>query len=232
MSVRALATARNKSLAPAALRRGAILQRKCECGNHTVGGECKECRERAGLQRQLKVGTTNDPLEAEADRVADQVIAGSAEMPIGRTPGRVQRDAVNLNGDSGFAPPSVESTLANAGSPLPQELRTNMEQRLGYDFSMVRVHADETAAQSAGDVNANAYTLGHHIVFGAGQFSPASQEGKRLLAHELTHVIQQDSATALRKDQDNCSEPPFDVPILEKSHHRSILNLLRMSGHL
>lgn len=66
-----------------------------------------------------------------------------------------------------------------------------MEQHFGYDFSPVRVHADAAAEQSARDVDAHAYTVGHDVVFGAGQFSPETQAGRRMIAHELTHVVQQ-----------------------------------------
>ena len=66
-----------------------------------------------------------------------------------------------------------------------------MEQRFGYDFSQVRVHPGRGREQSARDVNANAYTVGHDIVFGAGRFAPETHEGRRLIAHELTHVVQQ-----------------------------------------
>jgi hypothetical protein len=69
-----------------------------------------------------------------------------------------------------------------------------MEGRFGYDLSPVRLHQDPEAAASAKDVNARAYTVGHHIVLGAGQYSPETLEGKRLLAHELTHVVQQSHA--------------------------------------
>ena len=68
-----------------------------------------------------------------------------------------------------------------------------MEPRFGYDFSRVRVHSGAAAEQSAKDVNAHAYTVAHDIVFGAARFNPLSDEGRRLLAHELTHVVQQSS---------------------------------------
>jgi hypothetical protein len=79
---------------------------------------------------------------------------------------------------------------------LDPGLRQDIETRFGHDFSGVRLHADADAEQSATDVNAQAYTMGHDIVFGAGRFKPETQEGQRLLAHELTHVIQQSGATA------------------------------------
>jgi hypothetical protein len=76
-----------------------------------------------------------------------------------------------------------------------------MEQRFGHDFSRVRVHSGADAEQSALDVNANAYTVGHNIVFGAGRLAPGTYEGRRLIAHELTHVVQQSDADGIRISQ-------------------------------
>jgi hypothetical protein len=70
-----------------------------------------------------------------------------------------------------------------------------MESRFGHDFSRVRVHDDTRAAESASAVAARAYTVGEHMVFGAGMYAPGSADGRRLLAHELTHVVQQSGAT-------------------------------------
>jgi hypothetical protein len=78
-----------------------------------------------------------------------------------------------------------------AGRPLDEPVRAEMESRFRHDFSQVRVHADAGAAASAAGLNARAYTFGHHIVFGAGQYAPESESGRRLLAHELAHVLQQ-----------------------------------------
>ncbi|KCZ70539.1 hypothetical protein ANME2D_02559 [Candidatus Methanoperedens nitroreducens] len=77
------------------------------------------------------------------------------------------------------------------GQPLPEPVRAYFEPRFGYDFSGVRVHLGQKAEESAGSINALAYTVGKDIVFGAGQYQPQTSAGKRLLAHELTHVIQQ-----------------------------------------
>jgi hypothetical protein len=75
-----------------------------------------------------------------------------------------------------------------------------MESRFGHDFSRVRVHSDSAAGQSSSDINANAYTVGHNIVFEAGRFAPGTHEGRRLIAHELTHTIQQGvSSTVVRR---------------------------------
>lgn len=88
-------------------------------------------------------------------------------------------------------PSVVHEVLQSPGQPLDEGVRTFMEPRFGHDFSRVRVHADAKAAESARAVNALAYTVGPDIVFGAGQYAPRLGEGQRLLAHELTHVVQQ-----------------------------------------
>ncbi len=90
-------------------------------------------------------------------------------------------------------PSNVYDVLRLPGQPLDPQTRAYMEPRLGHDLSKVRVHTDERAGESARAVTALAYTVGQHIVFGPGQFSPTSSSGKTLLAHELAHVIQQGS---------------------------------------
>jgi len=89
------------------------------------------------------------------------------------------------------APPIVNEVLRSPGQRLDGATRALMEPRFGYDFSKVRVHADRAAAESARAVAALAYTVGNEIVFGSGQYTPHTAEGQKLLAHELTHVVQQ-----------------------------------------
>jgi hypothetical protein len=88
-------------------------------------------------------------------------------------------------------PPIVREVLRSPGQPLDAGTRAFMEPRFGHDFSKVRVHADVGAAESAGKINAAAYTVAQDIVFGAGKYAPRTAKGERLLAHELTHVVQQ-----------------------------------------
>ena len=103
----------------------------------------------------------------------------------------VQRKALpessTLNYDSSL---NIEK-LKGQGQPLPMPVRAFFEPRFGYDFSQVRVHTDSRASESARAVNALAYTVGRDIVFGSGQYMLGTESGKRLLAHELTHVVQQ-----------------------------------------
>jgi hypothetical protein len=92
------------------------------------------------------------------------------------------------------APPIVHDVLNSPGQPLDADVRLLMESRLGHDFSRVRVNIDAAAAASARAARALAYTVGHRMVFGAGRYVPRTSEGRRLLAHELTHVVQQEKA--------------------------------------
>ena len=174
---------------------GLLLQRKCACGTPTASltGECAECKSRKRVQTKLAIGASNDPLEQEADRLADQVLANSA---VSGAPLHIQRFTAQPSVAAGMAPASVDRVLASPGRPLDVALRKDMEQRFGHDFSRVRVHFGTAAEQSAREVSAQAYTSGSHVVFAAGRYAPNTHEGRRLLAHELAHVVQQGPSAA------------------------------------
>ncbi|MEK6337410.1 MAG: DUF4157 domain-containing protein [Acidobacteriota bacterium] len=104
---------------------------------------------------------------------------------------RATRNSQLETRDSEGAPPIVHEVLNSSGQPLDSPTRAFMEPRFGHDFSRVRVHTDSRAAESARAVNALAYTVGTDVVFRAGHYAPATLRGNRLLAHELTHVVQQ-----------------------------------------
>ncbi len=104
----------------------------------------------------------------------------------------LQRKASGASRDA--APSTVNDAVNSPGQPLDQATRAEMEARFGYDFSRVRVHCGAAAERSAQAVNAHAYTVGRDIVFASGRYSPRTTEGQRLLAHELTHVVQQSVA--------------------------------------
>jgi hypothetical protein len=160
-------------------------------------------------QAKLAINAPGDSYEQEADRAAAQVMQVS-EPRLQRACAcggacsacqteRFGREAVALqtkpvhagSGGEIAAPPIVQEVLASPGQPLDPATRTFMDSRFGHDFSHVRVHTDQRAAQSADAVAAHAYTVGADVVFGAGRYAPESGEGRRLLAHELTHVVQQ-----------------------------------------
>jgi len=141
------------------------------------------------LQRQLLVGRSDDLLEREAHSVAERVVEMSG-APVSDAPIPVGGVARGSQVDAG-APPAGDEVLASPARALDPATRALMESRFGHDFGDVRVHTDEKAAESARAVNASAFTVGRNIVFGAGRYEPASGEGRLLLAHELTHTIQQ-----------------------------------------
>lgn len=177
--------------------RSPFLQRKCACGGSAgLTGTCSDCQKKKllgkPLQTKLRINEPGDLYEQEADRIADQVMAATAHTIVNGALPRIQRLAAQPAGQMEAAPASVGEALASPGRPLEPALRQDMEQRFGHDFSRVRVHSGAAAEQSAQDVNANAYTAGHDVVFGAGRFASGTHEGRRLIAHELTHVVQQD----------------------------------------
>lgn len=162
------------------------------------------------IQRKLIVGPPNDQYELEADRIAHHVM--SMPTPLS-SPQRAHGDddqiqtkplaatitpLVQRQGDGSFQVGSdVESrldSLRGSGHPLPDDVRADMEQRLGADFSGVRIHSDSESAQLNRALSAQAFTQGHDIYIGQGQYDPGSSSGKQLLVHELTHVIQQGAA--------------------------------------
>lgn len=199
-----------------------VLRRKCECGNHTVGGgQCNECAKKTAaaqtphgpVQRKLMVGHASDQSEREADKVADHV---SRADSITSAPPRFENNTSPAVAHEP-APDSVNRVLSSSGSQLDREVRTDMETRFGHDFSHVRVHSGAAAEQSARDVNAEAYTVGNNVVFGAGKFAPATQSGRHLLAHELSHVVQQsgkapESPGAMRVARQTQGAPQQLVP--------------------
>ncbi len=221
------------------------------------------------LQCKLQIGAVNDPLEAEADRVADQVMRMSDPgISIATAPPQISRKCAGCEEEEdkklhakssgaplpGEAPPIVYQVLSSPGRPLDSATRSFMEPRFGqrmgeqfrpapaaagkpqakltigepgdahegqaestaqavmrdggtagaarsYDFSGVRIHTDNPAAASAAAMQARAYTVGSDIVFGEGHYRPQTAEGRALIAHELTHVAQQGSATVERSIQ-------------------------------
>jgi len=200
LSAASVIQAKLKTGEPARGSQGGILQRKCACGGATgISGRCEACSKKRppGLQAKLKINEPGDAYEQEADRIANQMMAAPASPAVSGAPLRIQRFSGQSNGQAGAAPASVDHALASPGRLLEPALRQDMEQRFGHDFSMVRVHSGAAAERSTQDVNARAYTVGHDIVFDAGRFAPGTSEGRRLIAHELTHVVQQGGANRI-----------------------------------
>jgi hypothetical protein len=170
-----------------------------------------------GVQTKLAVNEPGDTFEREADRVADHIMRHAAVAEAAGRPAQggmgnqmvqrrcaecedevVHRQVVSSDafGKDG-TPEPVEPLVARAragGESLPPSARAFFEGQFGHDFTRVRVHTGAAASASAAALNARAYTVGHDVVFAAGEYQPHTSEGRHLLAHELTHVVQQGAA--------------------------------------
>ena len=191
-----------------------------------------------GLQCMLDIGSVNDPLEAEADAMADRVMrmpdtplvqrkcAGCEEekeklqrkpLAVSITPFIQTKGAEG--GTTSDAVASQISASKGGGSGMDKSTQSFMENRFGTDFSNVKIHTDNNAVQMSQELRAQAFTVGKDIYFNGGKYNPESKSGKQLLAHELTHTLQQ-SATIDRKIQRrwdsvgaNCPDVPTSMQL-------------------
>lgn len=158
---------------------------------------------RHGIQPKLIVGGVDDAFEREAERMARRV-SGPAGTGPDAEPAPSTRLAPREDGLGSFAPgDGFEDGLRAArsgGAPLSDSARRLMEPAFGADFSRVRVHTNATSERLSRAINAEAFTHGADIHFGAGRYRPGSGSGMRLLAHELTHTIQQGAAPVRRTE--------------------------------
>lgn len=170
------------------------------------GVQCADCQKKQVndklLQTKLAISEPGDVHEQEADRVAEQVMRMS-EAQVNWSGGRAQTQLVQRRATgSGTAvmetPPIVHDVLNSPGQPLDSSTRAFFEPRFGHDFSHVRLHTNSQAASSAHSINALAYSVGRDVVFGGKYNDIHSNVGRRVLAHELTHVLQQDHLTMPR----------------------------------
>ena len=215
----ATAVQRSQSASTTSLTPGDVLALQQSAGNRAV----QRLLANRTVQARLTVGPAGDKYEQEADRVANQVITmttppasssiqreGQEESKVRTQPLAasispvVQRDApAPTDTGQGFeASSSVENRMAahqSGGQPLPAHVRAEMEPKFGADFSTVQVHTGGESIQLNRELSAQAFTYGNHIHFSAGKYNPGSAAGKHLLAHELTHVIQQKSNSVRRK---------------------------------
>lgn len=146
----------------------------------------------AGRGRALpapRLSSPTDAPEREADRLADQPMRPSGTALPHASP--FASALPDRSSATTAAPAIVRDAVASSGRPLPSAIRAAMEPRFGHDLGRVRLHADGRATASAAALGATAYTVGSDIVFGADAASPDTTAGRRLLAHELVHVVQQ-----------------------------------------
>ncbi len=161
------------------------------------------------IQPKLNIGAADDPSEREAEAIAGKVM----RMPVSQNGNTffkssditsIQRKSKRSeeeeklqrksgNGESVTTAPAIVHEVLNSGNgrPLDHSTRSFMETRLNSDFSQVKIHDNSLAAKSADSINALAYTSGNNVVFNSGQYKTNTDSGKRLLAHELVHTMQQ-----------------------------------------
>lgn len=149
----------------------------------------------AYLQARLRLSQPGDAQEREAERAAEAIARDAEPLPVRQAPAALARSG----GAETEVEPGIEQrieTRRGSGQPLPATLRGDLEGRFGSDFDAVRTHSDGEAAQLNQALDAEAFTSGHDIYFAAGRYAPDSASGRALLAHELTHVVQQSAAPA------------------------------------
>jgi len=219
------AQAPGRALVPLA-REHPLLARQQAVGNQAV----QQMLRAADVQAKLTVSQPGDPYEEEADRVAEHVMRmpATGEVPqIQRKCAQCEEEEHKLQAKEmpGEAPAPGQgagarvAALRGGGEPLRPSLRAWFEPRFGRDFGNVRIHTGRAAAEAARSIRALAYTDGANIVFGRGQYAPETPEGRRLLAHELVHTIQQTGGDQVRRtigDGHDLASPRFaGDPVLE-----------------
>ena len=196
------------------------------------------------IQPKLTVGSVDDPLEKEADDMADKVMRMEMPSPINfssainsvnRKCAHCEEEEKQLqrkesgNVSVSIAPPIVYDVInSSVGRSLDSGTRSFMESRFNYDFSNVKIHDSDIAAKSASSINALAYTSGNSIVFNSGQYNTNSDSGKRLLAHELTHVVQQGTGVAPKIQclGDLSKKPPMVCDTANTNPGNSVMTFL------
>jgi hypothetical protein len=171
------------------------------------------------LQAKLKVGAAQDAAEQEADRIAEQVTNTPQPAKGQQVRGNAAENIIQAKPSPG-APAAAASVQApgndglRGGEPVSSDVRRYFEPRMGATFENVRVHRGPEAAQAAHSLHAQAFTTGENIVFGAGKYAPETESGRRLLAHELTHVVQQrrGADAVIRRQPETAGLPPVPPP--------------------
>ena len=203
-------------------------------GNCPKCRKAQDEKTESGIQTKLNVSQPGDRYEQEADRVADAVVSGKSLVPGMASSGAagVQRAGEDMDEEADDDDDDADADLDDeaegaevmrkaqgtaapdaliprgGGQPLAAAPRRFMEQRFGHSFADVSVHTDAAAAKSAEQLGARAYTHGADVYFGAGRYQPGTQEGQRLLAHELTHVLQQRGGKrGVFRDDDKDAKP-------------------------
>lgn len=223
--------------------------------------KCASCEQEEKLQRQPDPGAPAEQEKneeekkiqrAEEKKEDDKKLMRAADtadaLPEKEEDKKLQREAEKKEEDKKLQKKEAGGATASTGNvsnyigalngrghAMPPLVNQFFSSRMGYDFSKVRIHADKEAAESAGSVHAKAYAIGNNIVFNEGQYNTGSQEGKRLLAHELTHLVQQKgggSELNRKIDHPNASTTQRDpIPVaLAQGHSTLGKTYLKING--
>lgn len=175
-----------------------FLQRACACGG-ARSGSCSCADETDEIQAKLTVNAPGDRFEREADKFADSVVSDTAPTPASVspvTPLAQRAGSGNTAGaPGGSAALAAAASTQTGGTPLSPNERAYFDPRFGRDLSAVRLHTDIGAGRAAQGISARAFTHRNHIAFAPGEYAPGTTEGRRLIAHEITHTLQQTSAS-------------------------------------
>ncbi len=188
-----------------------FIQRKADCA---CGGGCPKCQNES---RNLPVSQPMDASEIEADSIAEKVMRMPAleTTPIdseAEGKANLSRKENHLSSNHQISS-NIGSVFKSAGQPLNSELRNFFEPRFGYDFSRIKIHHDSYSNEFAENISAKAFTVGKDIGFAKGEYEPTSAKGRQLLAHELTHVVQQNHTAAIYPKQiSRQPKPQKDAP--------------------
>lgn len=180
------------------------------------------------IQPKLKINSPGDKYEQEADQMAEKVMRMPDDKLIQRKCAKCdeEENKIQMKGDSAVSSitPAFQNHLKiskNSGQPLPIGTHQFMSKAFGADFSHVRIHDNETSYQLNQNIHSKAFTYGSNIYFNQGQFTPGSYEGKKLLAHELTHTVQQ--RQEIRRQPINpFGPPPFDYDFISDPVERKL----------
>lgn len=166
-------------------------------GNQAV----KALYERGAIQAKLEVSNPNDPAEREAERVAEELFGGRSVISRNTAGSNTDcfRSASSQGGPISTDEQRQVQSAINGGNRLPDSTRERFERQFGRSFDDVRIHSDVTANEAAQSIQAKAFTLGNDIVFRQGEYNPRSAAGTKLLAHELTHVVQDTAPNAVNQ---------------------------------
>jgi hypothetical protein len=195
------------------------------------------------VQPKLQMGRSNDIYEKQADDIAQRVVnmpfvqrkcAHCEEEEKKETKQVLRKSFIQTKAES---EPSVSDSLSQSiesskgsGSPMDDSTQTFMSERFGADFSHVKIHNSSEAVQMNQQLNAKAFTTGNDIYFNEGEYQPHSDSGKQLLAHELTHTIQQNGSFVQRKKEDKPVELLGDRPIPSSADIKDVMSLFGKTG--